>query len=136
MKYELYNKIKSYCEENNCWGERNTAKDWNQMLGTNYGAATFTALVNCGLMCKEKGYKATSYSYSLAPTEEMKRAIAEQKREAEISRAKWDIEHYEENVARYQTRYAEMIKEAEEYLASHLDWEAEKLAEAKALLNL
>lgn len=135
MKNELYKAIKAYCEENHCWGEYNTAKEWNEYLGTSYGAGTFTALVSAGLLVRTKGYKEKSYSYALAPTAEMLQKRAEEERQSKISLAKYRVEHHDEEVAEIKERYEEMIREAEEWLKRNLEWEAEKLAEAQELLK-
>lgn len=135
MKNELYNAIKTYCEENHCWVAYNTVKEWNKCLGTSYAAGTFTALVSNGLLERTKKYGEKSYSYRLAPTDEVRQKTEETKRQQEIEWAKWNVEHYDENVTRIRARYEEMIRQAEEQLARDLEWEDQKLAEAKALLN-
>ena len=132
---ELFNDIYNFCEENGCWGEWMTAGDWNNCLQKKYGSASFTALVNAGRLEKEKRYKATSYSYHIIPTGEIKEKIEADKKRREIESAKWDIEHYEERLAQRKARYEEMIKEAEEEYQRDLEWEAEKLAKAKKVLE-
>lgn len=135
MKYELYNAIKSYCEENRCWSAANTVRDWNAILSTNYTPATFTALVNTGLLVKDKRYGEKSYSYTLAKTDEVRKAEAEAKREYDIQHAHWIIEHYEESVAKKQAAYEYEIKRAKQMLEADLEFEAKRLAEAKALIG-
>lgn len=135
MKNELYKAIKSHCEDNQCWGVRYTAKEWNEMLDTSYSAATFTSLVSNGHLTREKRYGEKSYSYGLADTDEMREARAKAKREREIEYAKYTVEHYDENTARARARYEEAIRRAEEQLKQDLEWEAERLAKAKALLE-
>lgn len=135
MKYELYNAIKSFCEENRCWSVANTVRDWNAILSTNYTPATFTALVNAGLLVKDKRYGEKSYSYTLAKTDEVRKAEAEAKIEYDIEHAHWIIEHYEENIAKRQTVYENEIKRAKQMLEENLEFEAERLAEAKALIG-
>ena len=71
MKNELYNAMKAYCEENQCWGFKYSAKDWNAKLGTSFSPAAFTSAVKAGLMKKSKGHRQTIYSYGLASTPEM-----------------------------------------------------------------
>lgn len=136
MKRKLYDAIKNYCEENGCWKMRNTAKEWNEILGTTYSPATFTAAANSGLLERTKRYKGTSYEYRLIPTEEMKKVEEEAKRAREIEDAKRIIEYHEENVAKVRERYEQMIKQAEEQLERDLAFREERLAEAKALLNI
>ena len=139
MKYKLYDDMKNYCEENKCWKARNTVKDWNEILGTDYKAATFTALVNTGLIIRTVENQWINKSpnvYYLAPTEEMIEAEKKRDRERKIENAKYYVEHYEEEVANYQARYAEMLKSAEEYLARETEWYNKKLAEAKEILNI
>lgn len=133
MKFELNKAIREYCEENHCWKARNTAKEWNECLGTNYAAATFTAAVKCGWLCREKWDK--SYVYYLPLTDEMIKAEAAAKRERDIKYAKYVIEQYEENIAATKARYEKRIKHAQEDLERDLAWEEERLAEAKNLLS-
>ena len=45
------------------------------------------------------------------------------------------IKSHDENIARIKARYEEMIREAEERLKRDLEFEAEKLAKAEAILN-
>ena len=135
MKNELYEAIKSYCDENHCWQTSYKVKEWNEILDTNYSATTFTALVKDGRLVREQGYREKTYSYTLAPTPEMLQKEAETKKQREIDSAKYRVEHYDEFVARIRARYEEAIKEAEERLKRDLEWEAKRLAEAQELLN-
>ena len=134
MKNELYKAIVKYCEENQCWGICETAKEWNNILNTFYSPATFTALVNTGRLVKSKGYREKSYSYGLAETAEMREKRLEAEREREIKHAHWIIEHYEESVAKRKAKYEETIKQAEKWLQEELNFEDERLA--KALLGI
>ena len=142
MKNELIKAIKVYCDENHCWKTRLTAKEWNSSLEANYSAATFTALVKDGLLCRDKFYKEKSYSYWLPPTKEdiEKREKAEKEREKaekerKIENAKWYIEHYDEMVAEIEAFYEEDIKKANERRERDLAWKVKHLEESKALLN-
>lgn len=136
MKNELYKAIVSYCEENQCWGAYNTAKEWNEILNTTYSPATFTALVNTGRLVKDKRYGEKSYSYTLAETAEMREKRLEAEREGDIKHAHWVIEHYEESVAKRKAKYEETIANAEKWLKEELKFEDERLAEAKTLLGI
>lgn len=142
MKNELIKAIKAYCDENQCWKTQNTAKEWNEILNTHYSAATFTALVKDGLLCRDKCYKEKSYSYRLPPTKEeiekTKEEIEKQKKaekERKIESAKWYIEHYDEMVAEIEAFYEEDIKKANERREKELTWKAKHLEECKTLLN-
>ena len=132
---ELFNEIYNFCEENGCWKAWNTVKDWNGCIEKEYGSASFTALVNAGRLEKEKRYGEKAYSYRIVPTNEIKEKIEADKKHREIEDAKWDIEHYEERLAQRKAEYEERIKEAEERYQRDLEWEAEKLAKAKAVLE-
>lgn len=136
MKYELYKAIKKHCEENKCWGVRYTVKEWNEVLGTAYSPATFTALVSTGRIVRDKHYKAKAYDYALAETKEMYEKRMADERERDIKHAHWIIEHYEENVAKRKAKYEEAIANAEKWLKEELEYEDERLAEAKALLGM
>lgn len=133
---ELYNDIYAYCEENECWKTSGTITEWNKMLGNNYGVPSFTALVNAGKLEKEKGYGEKAYSYRLVPTNRIKELMEAQKVARERERAEWVIAHYEDQLALCKARYEEMIKQAEEQYQRDIEWEAEKLAKAKAFLGI
>lgn len=135
MKNELYKAIKSYCNENHCWKVSYKVKEWNEILDTNYSPATFTSLVKEGILVREQGYREKSYSYSLAPTEEMLKEEAETKKQREIENAKYRVEHHDECVARIRARYEEAIKQAEEILKRDLGFETENFAKAQELLS-
>ena len=133
---DLYNDIYTYCEENGCWKAMNTITEWNEMLGNNYGVPSFTALVNAGKLEKDKRYGERAYSYRLVPTGKIKELMEAQKVAREREDAEWVIAHYDEQVARWKANYEEMIKEAEEKYQRYLEWEAEKLEKAKAVLGM
>ena len=132
---ELFNDMYNYCVENGCWGEWMTAGMWNDRLEKKYGSASFTALVNDGRLEKEKRYKATSYLYHIVPVGEVKEKIKAEKKERERKNAEYTIAHYEEQLAMRKAQYEEAIKQAEEQYQHDLEWEAERLAEAKAVLE-
>ena len=132
---ELFNDMYNYCVENGCWGTWMTAGDWNNCLQKKYGSASFTALVSAGLLEREKRYKATSYSYHIIPTGEIKEKIEEAKKEREIKNAEYTIAHYEERLEKHKAFYEELIKEAEKRYQRDLDREAEDLEKAKAVLE-
>lgn len=132
---DLYNDIYNYCEENGCWKVLNTITEWNEMLGNNYGVPSFTALVNAGKLVKEQRYGERAYSYRIVPTDKIKEIMKAQKVARERENAEWVIAHYEDQLALRKARYEEMIKEAEEKYQRDLEWEAEKLAKAKAVLE-
>ena len=132
---ELFNDMYNYCEENGCWKTWMTAKDWNNCLKKKYGSASFTALVNAGRLEKEKRYKATCYLYHIIPVGEVKEKIEAEKKERERKSAEYTIAHYEEQLAMRKAQYEEAIKEAEEKYQRDLEWEAERLAKAKAVLE-
>ena len=133
MKNELYRAIKSYCDENHCWLTHYSMKQWNELLGTSYSAATFTALVKDGDLARMKPDKI--YVYSLMPTDELNELVKESRKQRDIEFAKYRVEHYEDSVARVKARYEAAIKQAEEALKRDLEWEAAKFAEAQELLK-
>jgi hypothetical protein len=133
---ELYNDIYTYCEENGCWMAWHTITEWNENLDNNYGVPSYTALVNAGKLVKEQRYGEKAYSYRLVPTDRIKELMEAQKVARERKDAERVINYHEENVARYQARYEEMIKQAEEQLKRDLEWEAERLEKAKAVLGI
>lgn len=133
---ELYNDMFNYCEENGCWKTTASASEWNAMLGTNYGSASFTALANAGRIEKGKAYKGKSYIYNIVPTGKIKEMMEATKREKEIEDARYTVEHYEEAIAMRRARYEEAIANAKRQLELDLEWENEKLAKANAVLGL
>jgi hypothetical protein len=132
---ELYSKMSNFCDENGCWKTWMTVKDWNECISGEYSSASYTALVNAGRLERRKKYKATSYEYHIIPTEKIKERLDEEKKRSDIERAEWIVAHYEEQIALRRAQYEEMIKQAEEQLARDLEWEAKKLADAKAVLE-
>ena len=132
---ELFNDMYNYCVENGCWGEWLTAGMWNDRLEKKYGSASFTALVNAGRLEKQKRYNATSYLYHIAPVAEIKEKIDEEEKKQKQKNAEYTIAHYEEQLAMRKAQYEEAIKEAEEKYQQDLEWEAEMLAKAKAVLE-
>ena len=133
---ELYNDIYTYCEENECWKVLNTITEWNEILGNNYGVPSYTALVNAGKLEKEKRYGEKAYSYRIVPTDRIKEKIEAEKKRREIENAKWNINHYEEQLTMRKAQYEERVKEAEEQYQRDIEWEAEKLVKAKAVLGI
>ena len=133
---ELYNDIYSYCEKNECWKVSNSITEWNEILGNNYGVPSYTALVNAGKLEKEKGYGERAYSYRIVPTGKIKEIMEAQKAAKEKEHAEWIIAHYEGQLVLHKARYEEKIKEAEEKYQCDIEWEAEKLAKAKAVLGI
>lgn len=132
---DLYNDIYTYCEENECWKALNTITEWNEILGNNYGVPSFTALVNAGKLEKEKRYGEKAYSYRIVPTGRIKELMEAQKVAKEREHAEWVIAHYDEQMAMWKARYEETIKQAEEKYQRDIEWEAEKLEKAKAILE-
>ena len=134
MKEQLYMAIKDYCEKNQCWPTKLTAKEWNEALGTVYSAATFTALVSAGRLNRDKYYGEKAYRYSLPPTPEMIAKREEEKRQTAIKHAQWRVDTYEEQKAEqaalYDERIAEITKRREERMA----WLEEEYIKAKELL--
>ena len=147
MKNQLCEASKNYCEENGCWKAYNTAKEWNEILGTTYSPATFTAAFNNGFLKRRKGYKATSYEYRLAPREEeireeAKREVELERKEAELylknrdMKIEQDKAFYENLIKEAKEKYEEAMKNAEDYLERTMAYHEERLAEVKALLNI
>jgi hypothetical protein len=133
---ELYNDIYTYCEENECWKALNTITEWNKILDNNYGVPSYTALVNAGKLEKEQRYGEKVLSYRIVPTGRIKELMEAQKVAKERENAEWVIVHYDEQMAMWKARYEEMIKQAEEKYQRDIEWEAEKLAKAKAILGI
>ena len=134
MKEQLYLAIKDYCEKNKCWLTKLTAKEWNETLGTVYSAATFTALVSGGYLNRDKLYGEKMYRYSLPLTPEMIAKREEERRQAEIERAKWRVERYEEQKAEQKARYEESIAYATQYYEERIAYIEEEYIKAKELL--
>lgn len=137
MKHTLYNQLKAYCAAN---GNSDhpiymTAKEWNECLGVNYSAQTFTALVNDGLLYRTKGYKAKQYDYYLPLSEEVLKKQAEAEKQRKTQNAQWRVEHYDDRIAEIKAQYEEQIKIANEWLERNLGWEQERLSEAQAFLQ-
>jgi hypothetical protein len=133
---ELFNDMYDYCENSVCWWDYwMTAKEWNESLGKNYTGASFTALVNWGKLERRQARNNTkAYEYRIAPVGKMKEKFEEDKRRSEIKDAERIIKYHDENVARIKARYEEMIKQAEEQFKRYMDFEAEKMEKAKAIL--
>ena len=133
---ELYNDIYTYCEENECWRAWHTVTEWNENLDNNYGVPSFTALVSAGKLVKEQRYGEKAYSYCIVPTDKIKEIMEAQKVARERKDAERFIADYEERLARRKAHYEERIKEAEEQYKRDLEWDAEQLAKAKAVLGI
>lgn len=136
MMDELFNEMCDYCENNMYWDYWMTAKEWNESLGKNYGAASFTALVNWGkLERRQAPSNKKAYEYRIVPFGKIKERKEEQEAKIQREYAEKVIATHEERLAEAQARYEEAIKEAEKRLARDLKWAEERLAEAKAILN-
>lgn len=140
---ELYNMMRDYYLENNCWNACKSAKGWNEALGASFSPATFSALYNKGklqriqegkLQIILEGPKKKVYYYELILPDDLRQKKEEFERSREIERAKQTIEFYEGNVARIRENYERQIKDAEKRLAQDLAWETERFEKAKALL--
>ena len=129
---ELFNEMCDYCEKNTYWDFWLTTKEWNERLGKNYGAASFTALVNWGKLERRQTKKA--YEYHIVPFGKIKERKEEQEAKIQREYAERVIATHEEVLAKAQARYEEAIKEAEERLARDLKWAEERLTEAKTIL--
>lgn len=132
---ELYNEMYDYCEENNCWKQLYTAREWNECLQRNYGSASFTALARLGKIERFEGYKNHPSQYRIVPTGEIKKKMAEAKVQQEREYAEWVVNRYDDVIRRANASYEEAIRSAEEKLACDIAWETERLEKAKALLN-
>jgi hypothetical protein len=133
---DLYNDIYTYCEENECWMAWFTIAEWNENLGTNYGASSYTSLVNTERLVRDKRYGERAYSYRIVPTGKIKERMEAQKEARKRKDAEWVIAHYDEQVARWKADYEEEIRDAEEKYQRYLAIEEEKLEKAKALLGM
>ena len=133
---DLYNDIYTYCEENECWKTLNTITEWNKIFDNNYGVPSYTALVKAGKLEKEQRYGEKVLSYRIVPTGRIKELMEAQKVAKERENAEWVIAHYDEQMAMRKACYEEMIKQAEEKYQRDIEWEAEKLAKAKAILGI
>lgn len=134
MKEQLYKAIKDYCEENQCWLTKMTAKEWNEALGTSYTAATFTALVSGCYLNREKLYGEKAYYYSLPLTPEMIAKREEEKRQDAIKRAQWRVENYEEQKAEKKAQYDEAVAYAKKHYEERMAWLEGEYIKAKELL--
>lgn len=117
---ELYNAIYEYCEKNNCWTDSNSATDWNQILGANYGSACYTALVNHGKLHRFKFNHRAAYYYQLAPIGKIKEKIEAKELEDNIRNANIFIEKYEEKIKQYKDYYDGQIADLESILEARL----------------
>jgi hypothetical protein len=134
MKELLYKAIKDYCEENQCWLTKMTAKEWNEALGTVYSAATFTALVSGCYLNREKLYGEKAYRYSLPLTPEMIAKREEEKRQNAIKHAQWRVDNYEQQKAEQQALYDERIAEITKHREERMAWLEDEYIKAKELL--
>ena len=132
MMDELFNEMCVYCENNMYWDFWMTAKEWNERLGKNYGAASFTALVNWGKLERHQTKKA--YEYRIVPFGKIKERKEEQEAKIQREYAEKVIATHEDRLAEAKAEYEKAIKQAEERLARDLKWAEERLAEAKAIL--
>lgn len=133
-KDDLYNEIYNYCEENACWTCWNTAQEWNEMLGSNYGIPSFTALVDTNKLERGKGARARAYEYRLIPDEHAKELMDAHKKEQERKNAEYIITHYEDSLSLCKERYEALIKQAEEQYERDTAFQKEKLAKAEAVM--
>ena len=131
---ELYNMIYDFCDECHCWNSWNTAREWNELIGAEYGAACYTALAKEGRIERSERCGSKPYKYKIVPTKSIREAMEQVKRQREKDDAEYTINHYDESIARVSARYEEMIMQAEEQLARDLEWEAEKMEKAKTTL--
>ena len=92
--------------------------------------------MNAGKLEKEKRYGEKAYSYRIVLTGKIKEIMEAQKLAKERENAEWVIAHYDEQLAMRKARYEERIKEAEEQYQRDIEWEAEKLEKAKAVLGM
>lgn len=133
-KDDLYNEIYNYCEENACWSNWNTAQEWNEVLGSNYGIPSFTALVDTNKLERGKGARARAYEYRLIPDEHAKELMDAYQKEQKRKNAEYTIAHYEESLSLCEERYKEMIKQAEEQYKRDIAFQKEKFDAAQAVM--
>lgn len=125
-KNELYKKMLEVSEEKygkSDWScHYNTMNEWNELVGENYGAATYTALVNDGLISRFKHIsrsgieKGAYYYYVNQPANE----VAEYNKNRDIERYENIIADYDERVASCKEFYEEQIRDIERQLAERL----------------
>ena len=134
MANELYKKMNEYCAENKR-NDYNTAKEWNEVLGTNYASATFTALANSGRVKKYKNYGDKVYSYEVVLygkyEEVMKEAEAKRRKEW----AERVIAEYDRDIARIEARYEEELKRMEARKQEDINWLNRALKSAKEVIE-
>lgn len=135
MKDLLYKAIKDFCDENHCWLTKNTAREWNRLLNTNYSGATFTALVNAGLLDRGKYYEEKSYRYFLPQSPEVIAKRKQSQKQVEIDLAEYYVENYEKRLAKIEADYQRAIAIAEENRKKCLDDENERYRKGKELLE-
>jgi hypothetical protein len=134
MANELYKAMADYCVKNKWWCSY-TAKDWNEVLGTNYASATFTALVNSGRVERDKGYRGKVYTYQVIPFGEHKE---EMKRQEEKERKEWAervIANYDNRIAEIEAEFEEEFKELEERKKERIGWANLALKNAKEIIE-
>ena len=125
-KNELYKKMLEVSEEKygkSDWSRHyNTMNEWNDLVGENYGAATYTALVSDGLIGRFKhtsrsGIEKGAYYYYVKQSES---EVAEYRKNDEIRKYQSIIDGYDERVARCKEIYEEQVKDLERQLAERL----------------
>ena len=130
MANELYKAMADYCIKNKWWCSY-TAKEWNEVLGTNYASATFTALVNSRRIERDKGYRATAYSYQVIPFGEYKEEMERQEAEREREWAEGVIANYDNRIAEIEAEFEEEFKELEKRKKERIKWVNLALENAK-----
>jgi flagellar motility protein MotE (MotC chaperone) len=130
MANELYRKMNEYCAENKCQNYK-TAKEWNEVLGTNYASATFTALANSGRVEKYKNSRDKVYSYEVVLYGKYKEVVEEEEAKREKEWAERVIAEYDNNIAEIEAHFEAEMKRLEERKKDRIAWANLALENAK-----
>lgn len=140
-KNELYKRMLEVSEEvyGKCDWSRyyNTMNEWNELVGENYGAATYTALVSDGLIGRFKhtscsGIEKGAYYYYVKQPES---EVAEYNKNRDIEKYENIIATYDERVASCKEFYEEQMRDIERQLAERLATMKDFYEDAKQKLD-
>ena len=134
MANELYKKMNEYCAEHK-WQNYKTAKEWNEVLGTNYASATFTALANSGRVEKYKNDRDKVYSYEVVLYGKYKEVVEEVEAKRKREWAEAVIAEYDENIARIEAQFEEEMKKLEARKEERIKWANLALETAKKTIE-
>ena len=138
--YDLYNKMINYVIENECKIDiKMSVNEWNNQLGTTYSPATFTSAVNAGFLDRGHLRRDRFYYYWLTPSnverEHIERELEKKTIEWRLEKAKDEIEHHDNNLAKIQEDYDKRLADLNEWFNRKISIENDNYAEALALIE-